>query len=723
MSEHTENTIDYDESTGKRTIPELHDLLRPRNVTGWFFGFIERFFFSRDYGALFLASPFVVLAIGGPAFVWWLKESPRTDTVAAYEMAAAEAIDRGDVEAAGIYLSGLVRLRPADKRYRFNQAMHLLQNDEVEDGLKALRPLTTSSPLGYNPARLWLAKQYWAEDPIVEVTAEAQEQALLAILDDSTRDLEASKLLSDYYLQTNQLKAAESRLERIVEYIPALNYTLSVVKVRLGRDPEQYRIYLQAGIQFFQQQLVEDPDNDESRILLAKSHVLANDEEDAFRVLDEGIRNRNSTALRIAMSDMLREFAQKLIVASPANRNKAARRLVQALSYDPASISSVMSLITLDEQRATVPDNAYNSSIQLLREQQARSLGEDVALSRMLSMTGQFDEAITVLDESAHQNDQTEILRSIAIRAAGRPDEADTVLDAMIKRFSEHTDSLTAEEVAYYSNCHIQKREFEAARNVVKDAYPRIKSMYNTDDLTDADKAEASRQTRMMMEALSRACISFYDQLLEDPSFNDADTAMELLAEALATRTNGAFVVDRLAEQVVGEGRFSGKADEFVNRLIASGGETEKIYNMLGLKGLQLGNYERAQMMLERSLSLRAEDPVVLNNLALAIVRNPDTDSKGVNRSLDLANDVLRLLPGNKDALSTRAEVYIRLKRWEDARADLQNALKKDPSDAKIHELLAIVFDALGEPGVAEQHRQIVERLRAEEADRKSNRK
>lgn len=707
----------YDEGSYQRTIPELGDLLRPRNLTGWFFGFLERFIFSRNYGALLLASPFVVLAIGGPAFVWWLKEAPRTDTVAAYKQAVVDAAEEGDTEAVGIYLAGLVRLRPADKLFRFNHAMHLINNDDKEQGLEALRPLTATGPLGYNRARLWFAQQHLEEEPLVPVSAAEHEAALLAVLKDDARNLDASRMLSDYYLRTNQLELAEDRLEQIVEYLPSLNYTLVRVKVRQGRGPDQYRKYLANGIAYFRQRLVEAPDDQQSRIFLAKSLVLGNRMQDAERILREGIAARDTPELRLALSDMLQDMAQKLIAETPANRNKSAMILTQALHWRPDALEVAVNLMALQEQDSEVPEGAYDASIEYLQNQKQRSVQQDIALSRMLSVTGQHEQATQVLADSAHRSNQTEIVRAKAMYRGGEIEAAMAVVDRLIADCEVRIEELSPTDVVIYSNCFALKKQFDDARRVVRDAMPRIQKSYDPDSMTNSEKREAAGQMRLMQQALSRACIAHYDQLLKDPAFDDAEQAMKILTEALTTETNGAFVVDRLAAQIVGDGRFASIADEFINRLLANGVANAQIYNMLGLKALQLENHARARVLLDRSLSLDRSNPVVLNNLALAIVRDEPVSRDDAERALRLANEVLAMVPGNKDALSTRGEVLIALERWEEARADLESSISKTKDNPVTRGLLVRVFTELGEPGIAKQHQLILDKLLAAEND------
>lgn len=704
---------DFDEVDYKRAVPEIHDWLRMRNLTGWLFGFVERYFMSRNYPAMLMAAPFLMLGIGGPAFLWWLKEAPRTDTVELYAAAAEEAKQNNDPEAAGLFLGSLVRLRPADKKYRFDYAMHLIENDQVDEGLKCLKPITSVGPTGYNSARMWLASQRLAEEPLAKVSEEEYENLLLAVTRDSRTNLPANQMLADLYLKTGKLKAAEDRLEMIVERIPALNYSLVVVKKRLGRKKDQFGIYLQNGMRFFRDRLVEDPADVEARIVLAKCFAIDDKYEEAARLLSEGIGGEDSPELRFALSDMLVEFANKRLQISPANRDQAANKYAQALQFRPGSADIVMNLIRLQEQGAEIPENIFDSSIKEMTEKAERTEREELALSRMLTITKKYDEAVEVLAQTKHTSLQVDLLRATALQAAGRAKEADEQIDRLLADFSARKDSLSPIEVAAYSNAFSLKKDYENAHRVVKEAIPRVMQSYDVESMQPDERRQASLETRAMQLALGQACVDRYRQLLSDKDFDDAELAMKLLTEALATNTAGYMVIDLLADQVITNGRFVDESDKLLNRLLANGVANADIYHMLGMKALIANNCSRAKVYLNRSVSLNGSNPIVLNNLALAIVRDESVSKDDAQDALRLANQVLEILPGNADGLSTRGEVLIALERWEEARADLESSIRGKKSNITTRELLIRVFEALDEPGLAAEHGRILGELRA----------
>jgi tetratricopeptide (TPR) repeat protein len=71
----------------------------------------------------------------------------------------------------------------------------------------------------------------------------------------------------------------------------------------------------------------------------------------------------------------------------------------------------------------------------------------------------------------------------------------------------------------------------------------------------------------------------------------------------------------------------------------------------------------------------------------------------------------LNLIPDHPDALSTRGEVYVAMKRWNDAVADLTEALKLRKDNLLAHQLLATAYRELSEPKMQELHLKRIEEL------------
>lgn len=97
---------------------------------------------------------------------------------------------------------------------------------------------------------------------------------------------------------------------------------------------------------------------------------------------------------------------------------------------------------------------------------------------------------------------------------------------------------------------------------------------------------------------------------------------------------------------------------------------------------------------------------MILNNLALAILRDTVAEGDKFDRALQLANQTLVILPDHPDVLSTRGEIYVAMKSWQDAVADLTESLKFRKNSAELHRLLETAYTGLPDPQMAEEHRQ-----------------
>ena len=128
--------------------------------------------------------------------------------------------------------------------------------------------------------------------------------------------------------------------------------------------------------------------------------------------------------------------------------------------------------------------------------------------------------------------------------------------------------------------------------------------------------------------------------------------------------------------------------------------------------------YVKARRNLEAAYKMDKADPGgsvrILNNLALAVARGPEPD---LEYSLELIAELMDLLPEAKhpEVFSTRAEILVKMERYEEADRDLQKALAERPRSATVHELLITVKENLGDNALADEHRRILKEL--QEAD------
>jgi tetratricopeptide (TPR) repeat protein len=131
--------------------------------------------------------------------------------------------------------------------------------------------------------------------------------------------------------------------------------------------------------------------------------------------------------------------------------------------------------------------------------------------------------------------------------------------------------------------------------------------------------------------------------------------------------------------------------------------------NLLGMHALYLQSYEKAIVWLEQANVLaRARNPMVLNNLAIAIIRGRPNEG---DRALQISEQTLALIPENPDALATRGEINVRLARWNDALKDLTQAIQARNENPEIHRLLEETYRAMKDEKMSDVHRRRAEEL------------
>jgi predicted Zn-dependent protease len=104
--------------------------------------------------------------------------------------------------------------------------------------------------------------------------------------------------------------------------------------------------------------------------------------------------------------------------------------------------------------------------------------------------------------------------------------------------------------------------------------------------------------------------------------------------------------------------------------------------------------------------------PEVMAGLATAVLNG---QVKSVNPTVahQLFETSLQIWPNHPDLLVVRAQQNLMLKDFGKALGDLNKALEQRPRDAKLHEMLAVTYQQLGQGARAQQHRQLAAEVRS----------
>lgn len=217
--------------------------------------------------------------------------------------------------------------------------------------------------------------------------------------------------------------------------------------------------------------------------------------------------------------------------------------------------------------------------------------------------------------------------------------------------------------------------------------------------------------------AIASVYVAAYDRLAAQ-SYPDHKAMMEALREALRADPKSIEAAVRLAHFGGGPGPHelstaidpdvASETKRLLEQLLARGEQPPAVHMALGLSAWKSGDAGEAAWHFERAYDLDPSLAGVANNLAWALTHQEKPE---LDRALDIMTSVLARFGDVPAYRDTRGEIYLKLGRWEDALHDLEFALPDSRDDPRIHLSLAVAYENLGRPEIAERHRQEADRL------------
>lgn len=690
----------YVDGTQRRQKPGFAELRRPGYLMKWLWAFVEGWFLSRNYRQLAIGLPFLLIALGGPMFVWWLKNTPRDGLVAAYESAVEESIQKDQPERTGLYLESLVRLRKLRKDYRHQLVMHYVKQGQPQKAAAHVSSL--AGPDGYVPTRLWLLQQAAEPEPAFPLTDEEVDRQLNAVLEKQPMDFAANLQMSTRLMQKQQFKTAEDHLLKIVDQLPGLGLHLARVQIQLKRDREQILSHLDMADQFFQKALLKNSLDFESRIHRMDVLLLRKDLAGAQELIAEGRRLQDNQELRAVESTLLASQAKQKLRQSALNAPAAARDLGQAIQLNPQDTSLLSLALSLNRFGVKWNAEQLQPALDLLLDDPNLSSADHQLLLAGLSITGQNSKALEV----TRQRGEGEFLDRIAVSELllrdGKQEEADALLALLLKE----TEAKSDVEVC------LNRVKVLLLMNRGQEAYALIEE--SQERFAESD----TQQTAVWQACFAQANQSVFQSRLQNDEFQNADEAIQMLTDSRQGVVSIVAIVQRMLALMNARSDFEPEVRRTLIQLARSNRGGWQIYNMLGTYDLQKSEQEpqrlsKALKSLELAYQSQKSDPMIMNNLAIALVRN----NQDLKRARELVKQAIDQLADPVDALSTRAEISVAEERWDEALADLELALAERPNSANVRRLLVKVLTVLGKPSLAEEHQTVYDQLTAVKAD------
>ena len=702
----------------RREHPQISDLIKPANWLYFGLGWLESWVYSRKYRQLTTGSPFALLTVSSILIVWWLKHAQVDPIIAQLENTFNKAVASNDTQSQETALHALGSLRPMEPQYRFRLAQFMTQHGRVNEGLNEILALTPAAALGYADARMWLVKQSLQRSPFMKLSVDDIEQQLRAVLDQHPTHIEAHKLLAQLYADRMEWKLAEQHLSEAAKAQPENNLALAKLMQRLARSKESVQVVAQRAVDAYTAKLENDRADAVTRISLAESSLVAGREAEAREILVSGLQQEDDPLLRKALSDFDLMVTDRRLSESSLNRDASLSVVLQALQRDPSNVTAVLLLSKLKDMGVQVSAGSLSASIlhwEDAVEQQADAVSARVLLSQLLETTDQFARAAEMLEPAVNSHPEMRLSLAKLLWRSGRIEDANKILAVLTSEAQAKLKETPADLAANIQLCEamIVANDPESARNHLATL---------SQNPTKSRIPAASELAALY----GRACVLQFDKLAgyspipESTSANaffnpratiEPEVLLDLLADAIQCPNTTNQAIDRLSRLSLSMHAAAADAERILRQLRLEGTHGSQVLNLLGMHALLMNRFDKAKPWLEQAnLQTRGRDPMILNNLATAIIRSGENSQE---RALSLANETLALIPNHPDALSTRGEVYVAMGRWPEAIADLTQSLTMRQNNSELHRLLEKAYTGIQDSQMAEEHRRRAETLEA----------
>ncbi|MFM7057597.1 MAG: hypothetical protein ACKO2P_11820 [Planctomycetota bacterium] len=682
-------------------------LLRPSLTFQWIAAAGEGWFWTRAWRNLLPGLPF----FGAAVFLFFLQiETPSDllEQVHTLRTRIQQPESRQQPDQHELRLRSLIGLLPDDHNPVLALARFLADQGRYEEAVRLMRQLADRGELGIPEAHMWLVQDAFSTTPHYRCSDDEIERHLRNALRAMPTLVEAHATLSAVLLNRGELLLAERSLAAAAELAP--RYLLPLVQLRrsLGRQ-DVNAVAIQQSIQKVSAAVVQLPEDWETRIALARLHTLLNDFSEAVRVLEAGRRLSDRGALRRVTAEVHTMHAAFLLNAGTLNRDQATGLIISALRLDPLNITAVEladRLARLDAwfppELITVCTESWQDAFRRLPER----FDVRLSLCRMLELNKQPEASLELLRPLIEQHPELNSKAVELLVKAGRQQEARQTAETSLEKFRTQPQDPSVRRTA--AECMLVLQDFSGVRQLLQPDEetppnaPEEQLLYGIACLQEFDAL--SGRPRKAGPAADY-WIPDLNSLPEDRP----EQLLNLLRRAGAIDPIRLDAADRLARLALLDHPVSETAEQLILQFRARETQSAEILNQLGAHAILHERYEKARDWLEQgSLIAAGSNPAILNNLAIAILRGKLDNPQ---RALLLVNQALKLLPNNPELLSTRGEIHVALKLWQNAREDLELSLSARGGRPKVHRLLEKTFRGLLDDTNADAHRALAEGL------------
>lgn len=685
-------------------------------------GFFTKWYFSRRLLKLLAAIPFFCVALVGLKF----PQLTETEIHAKLESRLITARNAGDMDRQRLLLDALSSVEGDPPGRRFQQALLLIRMGTIQRGLEIIRGLSSEQGTGYAPARLWLVEQSLSEQPYCRLDSEEIYRQLSLADDENPSGSDQFRLRALFYEQQNEGALAEKWLQKVVETQPEQYLVLARLQKKLNRAAETVQSSVLASIPALEQRLEEDPLSTERVCALAEAWILANRDSEARNLLTKALGKGDDERLRTMLTKMdLADCRRKLRVSSLAGLS-AMRTVLGALRRTPSDQEAAELLLQVHAGGVSFSAADVEATIAALRsdlKKNVLNVQSAYLLSRIMAAIGDIAEAIRVLKPVAEQTPGFRFQLAQYQLQAGQQSDAEQILATLaadclevlsgapedVSLMKVYVDALIlihrSEEALLYLNQQLRAAPDSAL--VTPEWNAKLKSMRATASLALFDQ-----KTGYSPESAVPGTPAMSEFVLKGVERADYPKLMSLLKTATTTEATRDAAIQRICGLAMETGPLARRADALMLELRSEGTLAVSVLNIAGMEAMLRKQPQKALEYLEMGNVLAdKKDPLILNNLAVAILKAPERD---LRKALQCSGQALELVPDHPDLLATQGEILLIMGRAADAVTELQKSLREDSSNSQTHLLIAEAYERLKQKQKAEEHRELAISLNAE---------
>ncbi len=210
-----------------------------------------------------------------------------------------------------------------------------------------------------------------------------------------------------------------------------------------------------------------------------------------------------------------------------------------------------------------------------------------------------------------------------------------------------------------------------------------------------------------LRKAMGEVYIAWFDNLLSEQP-RDYAAQFEVLAAGIHANPGEVNFLQRAMTIIQRDDPLADNARAIMRQMISSGKGAALAHMILGTDAIEQKDLQPAVTHLEIAIQLDPTMAVAANNLAWTLAFS---DPPQLDRALALIDAVANRWPDFGPYRDTRGQILAKMERWEEALKDLQVALPQLSKERQLHETLAVVYEKLGLPEMAIEHRRLAENL------------